>query len=97
MHMWVICVGRHLSRALKNVHAPAGDGTGDRLIYKRTLHHVAIKAGLYHKTIQVCDVPNLYPVTLYSWCVSRFSFHLYMHLLSRAQLTQESLEIFPDV
>ena len=77
MHMWVICVGRHLSRTLKNVHTPAGDGTRDRLIYRRTLNHVAIKAGLYHMTVQVCDVRNLYPVLLYSCCVSRFMFHSY--------------------
>ena len=63
MHMWVISVGRHLSRTLKNPHVPAEDRTGDPSIYSLALYHVAIKAGLYHKAVQVYNIPNQYPVT----------------------------------
>ena len=56
-------VGRHLSRTFKkNLHAPAGDRTGDLSILSRALYHVAIKAGLYRKAVQVYHIPNLYPV-----------------------------------
>ena len=48
---------------LKNSHAPAEDRTGDHSIYRLALYHVAIKAGLYRKAVQVYDIPNLYPVT----------------------------------
>ena len=48
---------------LKNFHAPAGDRTGDPSIYSQALYHVAIKAGLYRKAVQVYYIPNLYPVT----------------------------------
>ena len=48
---------------LKNSHAPAEDRTGDPSIYSLALYHVAIKAGLYHKAVQVYYIPNLYPVT----------------------------------
>ena len=56
--MWVIYVGRHLSRTLKNFHAPAEDRTGDPSIYSLALYHVAIKAGLYRKAVQVYYIPN---------------------------------------
>ena len=48
---------------LKNLNAPADDRTGDPSIYSRALYHVAIKAGLYRKAVQVYIIPNLYPVT----------------------------------
>ena len=65
MHMWAIYVGRHLSRTLKKIlHAPAEDRTGDLSIYSLALYHVAIKAGLYRKAVQVYYIPNQYPVTL---------------------------------
>ena len=64
MHMRVIYVGRHLSRTLKKyLHFPAEDRTGVPSIYSLALYHVAIKAGLYRKAVQVYDIPNLYPVT----------------------------------
>ena len=64
MHMWVISVGRHLSRTLKkNSHTPAEVRTGDLSICSLALYHVAIKAGLYRKAVQVYYIPNLYPVT----------------------------------
>ena len=63
MHLCVIYVGRHLSQTLKNLHAPAKDRTGDPSIYSLALYHVAIKAGLYRKAVQVYYIPNLYPVT----------------------------------
>ena len=44
-------------------HAPAEDRTGDPSIYSLALYHVAIKAGLYHRAVQVYYIPNLYPVT----------------------------------
>ena len=53
-----ICYG-----LLKNLHAPAEDRTGDSSISSLALYHVAIKAGLYRKAVQVCDIPNLSPVT----------------------------------
>ena len=66
MHMWVINVWRHLSRTLKkNLHVPAEDRTGDPSISSVALYHVAIKVGLYHKAVQVYDIPNLYPVTFF--------------------------------
>ena len=49
---------------LKNLHVPAEDRTGDSSIYSRALYHVAIKAGLYRRAVQVYDIPNLCPVTL---------------------------------
>ena len=66
MHMWVIYGGLHLSRTLKKSNAPAEDRTGDPSIYSLALYHVAIKAGLYHKAVQVYRIPNQYPVTLIS-------------------------------
>ena len=63
MHLWVIYVGRPLSRTLKKSNAPAEDRTGDPSIYSLALYHVAIKAGLYRKAVQVYYIPNLYPVT----------------------------------
>ena len=63
MHMWAIYVGRHLSRTLKNLRVPAEDRTGDPLISSLALYHVAIKAGLYRKAVQVYIISNLYPVT----------------------------------
>ena len=64
MHMWVIYAGRHLSRTLKkNLHVPAEDRTGDPSISSLALYHVAIKAGLYRKAVQVYYIPNQYPVT----------------------------------
>ena len=48
---------------LKNFCVPAEDGTGDPSILRRALYHVAIKAGLYRKAVQVYYIPNLYPVT----------------------------------
>ena len=72
MHMWVISVGRHLSRTLKkSLHVPAQDRTGDPSIYSRALYHVAIKADLYRKAVQVYDIPNIYPVT------NRFANYMY--------------------
>ena len=69
MHMWVIYIGRHLSQTLKKIHhAPAEDRTGDPSIYSRALYHVAIKAGLYRKAVQVYHIPNLYPVTYAMGC-----------------------------
>ena len=66
MHMRVIYVGRHLSRTLKKIlHAPAEDRTGDLSIYSLALYHVAIKAGLYRKAVQVYYIPNIYPVTCF--------------------------------
>ena len=52
-----------LNGLLKNFHAPAEDRTGDLSILRRALYHVAIKAGLYRKAVQVYHIPNLYPVT----------------------------------
>ena len=53
-----------VSRTLKKIlHAPAEDRTGDPSIYSLALYHVAIKAGLYRKAVQVYYIPNLYPVT----------------------------------
>ena len=54
----IICHG-----LLKNFHAPAEDRTGDPSISSLALYHVAIKAGLYRKAVQVYYIPNLYPVT----------------------------------
>ena len=48
---------------LKNFHAPAEDRTGDLSIYSRALYHIAIKAGLYRKAVQVYDISSLYPMT----------------------------------
>ena len=77
MHMWVIYVGRHLSRTLKKIHhSPAEDRTGDPSIYSRALYHVAIKAGLYRKAVQVYDIPNLYPVTFTTAVSKSFLGHL---------------------
>ena len=47
----------------KNLHVPAEDRTRDPLISSLALYHVALKAGLYRKAVQVYDIPNLYPVT----------------------------------
>ena len=52
-----------MSRTLKKSNAPVEGRTGDPSIYNLALYHVAIKAGLYHKAVQVYDIPNLYPVT----------------------------------
>ena len=41
----------------KNLPVPTGDRTGDPSIYSLELHHVAIKAGLYRKAVQVYDIP----------------------------------------
>ena len=51
---------------LKNFHAPAGDRTGDPSIYSLALCHVAIKAGLYRKAVQVYYIPNLTQYNLYA-------------------------------
>ena len=64
MHMWVISVGRHLSRTHKKSNASAEDRPGDPSIYILALYHVTIKAGLYRKEVQVYDIPSIYPVTL---------------------------------
>ena len=50
--------------SLKNFHVPAEDQTGDLSILRRALYHVAIKAGLYRKAVQVYYLPNQYPLTL---------------------------------
>ena len=47
----------------KSFNVPAEDRTGDPSIYSLALYHVAIKAGLYRKAVQVYHIPNLYPVT----------------------------------
>ena len=53
-----------MSQTLKKIlHAPVEDWTGDPSIYSLALNHVAIKAGLYGKAVQVYYIPNLYPVT----------------------------------
>ena len=58
------CGGVLLSRTLKKfLHVPAEDRTRDPSIYSLALYHVAIKAGLYRKAVQVYYIPNLYPVT----------------------------------
>ena len=36
----------------------AGDRTSDPPYVKQTLYHVAIKAGFYHKAVQVCYISN---------------------------------------
>ena len=46
-----------------NSHAPAEGRAGDPSIYGLALYHVAIKAGLHRKAVQVYYIPNLYPVT----------------------------------
>ena len=56
-------VGRHLLRTLKNFYVPAEDRTGNLSILRRALYHVALKAGLYRKAVQVYYIPNQYPVT----------------------------------
>ena len=60
--MWVIYGGCHLSRTHENHHAPAEDRTRDLSINSRVHYHVAIKAGLYRKAVQVYGIPILYPV-----------------------------------
>ena len=61
-------------RLFTKLHAPAEDQTGDPLIYSLALYHVAVKAGLYPKAVQVYYIPNLYPVTLFcTYCI-------YLHL-----------------
>ena len=64
MHMWLFTLGAIYHGLLKNFHAPAKDRIGDPSIYNRALYHVAIKAGLYRKAVQVYDIHNQYPVTL---------------------------------
>ena len=71
MHMRVIYVGRHLSRTLKKSNALAEDRTGNPSIYSLALYHVAIKAGLYRKAVQVYYIPNQYPVT-FSWKIKYY-------------------------
>ena len=63
MHLWVIYVGQHSSQTLKTSHAPVEDRAGDLVIYSLAIHHVAIKAGLYRKAVQVYDISELYTVT----------------------------------
>ena len=58
MHMWA----SHWVPFVTD-YAPAGDRTGDPSIYSRALYHVAIKAGLFRKAVQVYNIPKLYPVT----------------------------------
>ena len=36
-------------------------------IQYNTIYHVAIKAGLYRKAVQVYDIPTLYPVPIILW------------------------------
>ena len=59
MHMWVLHV-----RAICHGLMPRPGIEPRTLRSKVALYHVAIKAGLYRKTVQVYDihVPNLYPV-----------------------------------
>ena len=64
MHMWVIYVGRHLSRTLKKSPCPGRGSNRGPFDYSQALYHVAIKAGSLHKAVQVYYIPNLYPVTL---------------------------------
>ena len=48
-----------MSRTLKKIlHAPVEDRAGDPSIYSLALYHVAIKAGLYRKAVQVYYIPN---------------------------------------
>ena len=63
MHMWVIYIGRHLSRNLKQSPCPGrGSNRGPFDLKSSTLPR-RYKAGLYRKAVQVYDIPNLYPVT----------------------------------
>ena len=57
MHMWVIYVGRHLSRGGKN-RDPTGTRTQGLSLTVRALYHVAINAGLYRKAVQVYYIPD---------------------------------------
>ena len=80
MHMWVIYVGRHLSRTLKKfLYIPAEDRAGDLSIMRRALYHVAIKAGLYRKAVQVYYIPNLYPVTQRNEITAMTYFYTFVH------------------
>ena len=90
--MWVISVGRHLSRTLKKSHAPAEDRTGNPSIYSQALYHVAIKADLYRKAVQVYYIPNLYPVTLLLFDASDFS-SLLIYLARRKQIVIHTAKV----
>ena len=59
MHMWVIYVGAPNVTGEETIFRPdpAEDLTRDPPHVKRTLYHVAIKAGLYRKAVQVCYIP----------------------------------------
>ena len=77
MHLWVIYIGHHLSLTLKYSHAPAENRTGDPSIYSLALYHVAIKAGLYCKAVQVFYIPNLYPVTYQNDIIKYLTMEMY--------------------
>ena len=68
---------QHLPRDLANVNA--WKTMFDP--YSQVLYHVAIKAGLYRKAVQVYYIPKLYPVT--------FS----LSILNLSSEVQESLEM----
>ena len=69
--MRIIYVVRYLSRTLKNLVCPQPEFEPMTLGKRRTLYHVAIKAGLYRNAVQVYGSPNLYRVTknklLFTW------------------------------
>ena len=56
-------------------------GTLRSIVKHQALYHVAIKAGLYRKSVQVFDIPNLYPVTFscsilnWSWNSQKYKNH----------------------
>ena len=52
-----ICHGT-LKKSHKIIYVPSPDSNAGLLGDRRTLYHVAIKAGLYRKAVQVYDIPN---------------------------------------
>ena len=59
MHMWVFQVGAPNVTGEEKFFGPdpAEDRTRDPPHKNQTLYRVAIKAGLYRKTVQVCYIP----------------------------------------
>ena len=55
--MGAICHGT-LKKSHKILYVPSPDLNPGLLGDRRTLYHVAIKAGLYRKPVQVYDIPN---------------------------------------
>ena len=50
---WVIYGGRHCRRAKIFFTCPSGESNLGRWIYRQKLYHVAVKAGFYHKAVEV--------------------------------------------